>query len=461
MLSILITGAFGTVMAASLRSEPFVRPREGFVIVSLGWIFAALFGALPFFFYGIENTNFIDCLFETMSGFTTTGSSILTNIEVLPKGILLWRSLTHWLGGMGIIVLAVAILPMLGLNSSKLFKAEISGPTKDKISPRVKDTAKILWYIYFGMTLILTILLMIGGMDLFNALCHTFGTVGTGGFSTLNDSVAGFKSAYIEIVIMIFMYLSGINFFLHFTLIKGNFLKFFSNSEWRFYTCILLISAVLITVINYYGSVSLPHNHLQDSDLALYKDNIGLCIRHSFFQTISLGTATGFATTDFDLWSNFSKLLLILLMFIGGCAGSTSGGMKQIRVLLAIKFIGSEIKKLAYPRAFFSLKIDRQNYHESVIHNIIAFLILYIFIFFTVTLLLTLRGHDIITSFSASVATISGVGPGLAKVGAVENFAFFDNFSKIVLIFNMLLGRLEIYSVLILLYSIFNPKKIH
>ncbi|MBN2857738.1 MAG: TrkH family potassium uptake protein [Candidatus Delongbacteria bacterium] len=461
LLSILATFTAGAVFTGAFHSDIPLRPREGFVIVSLGWIFAAMFGALPFFFYGIEGGSYVDCVFETMSGFTTTGSSILTDIEILPKGILIWRSLTHWLGGMGIIVLAVAILPVLGLSSAQLFKAEVSGPTKDKISPKIKDTAKILWYIYFGMTFVLTALLMFGGMDFFNALCHTFGTLGTGGFSTLNRSVAGFESTYIEVVIMIFMYLSGINFFLHFSLIKGKFSDFLKNREWRFYTLLIILTGIVITLMNYRQSLHIGNPASADADLLMYKDDIGMCIRHSFFQTISLATATGFATANFDVWSDFAKLLLIVLMFIGGCAGSTSGGIKQIRVMIVLKFIGNEIKKLIYPRGYFSVRIGDKTYDNNVLKNVIAFFILYLLAFTAVTLLLTSQGYDIVTSFSASVATISGVGPGLARVGAIENFAFFNDFSKIILIFNMLLGRLELYSVLILIYSLFNPKRLH
>ncbi len=459
LYSILISLITGSLLFLIFRSDTDFRPREGFVIVSLGWIFAALFGALPFYFYGMSGGSYVDCVFETMSGFTTTGSSILTDIEILPKGLLFWRSFTHWLGGMGIIVLAIAILPMLGLSSTKLYQAEVSGPMKEKLSPKIKDTAKILWYIYFGMTFILTILLMMGGMDLFSALCHTFGTLGTGGFSTLNRSVAGFESLYIEIVIIIFMYLSGINFFLHFSLIRGRFSEFFTNREWRFYTFILIVAGLIIASDLYFsdlsGEILVSHPELSD-----YKNDFGLCLRHSFFQTVSLGTATGFASANFDLWSDFSKLILIILMFIGGCAGSTSGGIKQIRFLLVIKFIFNEIRKLTHPRAFFSVKIGDKTYQDVVIKNVVAFFVIYLLAFGTVTLLLTSQGYDIVTSFSASVATISGVGPGLARVGAVENFAFFNDFSKILLTFNMLLGRLELYSVLILIYSLFNPKKI-
>ena len=445
-LSILTTFTTGALFTVFFNSKRALRPREGFVIVSLGWIFAALFGALPFFFYGTFGNNFTDCFFETMSGFTTTGATVLTDIESLPKGLLFWRSLTHWLGGMGIIMLTIAILPILGLSSSQLYRAEVPGPTKDKISPRIKDTAKILWYIYFGLTILQTALLMIGDMSFYDALCHTFGTLATGGFSTLNSSVAGYNSVYIELIIMIFMYLAGINFSLHFFLIKGRIRDFFTNREWMFYTLILTL-AILIITINIYEKNIYPA--------------FSTCLRYASFQVVSITTTTGFVTADFEVWPYFSKIILIILMFFGGCSGSTGGGMKQIRIMVVLKFAVNELKKLTYPRGYFSLKIGSDLFSEYVIKNILGFFVLFISFFALATILLTFQGYDIVTSFSASIATLGNIGPGLAKVGAIENYAFFDNFSKLILCFNMLLGRLEIYSVLILIYAVFNPKKLH
>jgi len=458
--SILITFIFGSLMYLFLKSEKILRPREGFVVVALGWITATVFGALPFWFWGMSGGNYIDCFFETMSGFTTTGSSILTDIEILPKGLLFWRSFTHWLGGMGIIVLIVAVMPMLGLNSAQLYKAEVAGPTKDKISPKVKDTAKILWYIYLGLTVIMTILLLTAGMDLFDALCHTFGALGTGGLSTYNKSIGHFDSLYVEILIIFFMYVSATNFFLHYSIIKGRFKDFFSDQEWLFFTSLLIISGMAIALNIHF------HNYTQDEIskfpiVTAYSNDFLLCLRHSFFTTVSIASSTGYITANFELWPYFSKLLLILLMFSGGCAGSTSGGIKQIRVMMTIKFVFNEIKKLTYPRASFSVKIAGDVFKDPVIKNALAFVILYISTFGVVTLILTFMGYDFVTSFSASAATLGGVGPGLAKAGAIENFAFFDDFSTLLLSVNMLLGRLEIYPLLILLYSVFNPRKLH
>lgn len=458
--AILISLVTGLLLYFILKSDKPLRPREGFIIVSMGWIFAALFGALPFYLYGMSDGNYIDCLFETMSGFSTTGSSILIDIEALPKGLLFWRSFTHWLGGMGIIVLVVAILPILGLSSTQLYKAEVSGPTKDRISPKIKDTAKILWAIYFGMTVIMTILLMFGGMDLFDALCHTFGALGTGGLSTYNKSIGHFNSLYIEIIVIVFMYLSAINYFLHYSIIKGRFSEFFSNKEVRFYTALLLISGTLIALNMHF------HEYTQEELLKFpvvmqYTQDFWLCLRHSFFTTVSLATSTGYVTANYELWPYFSKLLLMMLIFSGGCAGSTSGGIKQIRIMMVFKYVYNEIKRLIYPRAYFSVKISDDVYKDNVIKNAVAFFILYLSVFALVTLILTFRGYDIVTSFSASACTLGGAGPGLARVGAVENFAFFDDFSTFVLTVNMLLGRLEIYSVVILIYTLFNPKKLH
>ena len=445
-LSIGLTLAVGLSFTLIFHSDKPLRTREGFVIVSLGWISAALFGALPFFFHGLFDGNFIDCVFETMSGFTTTGATVLTNIELVPKGLLFWRSLTHWLGGMGIILLAIIILPVLGLSTTQLFRAEVPGPTKEKISPKIKNTAMILWLIYLGLTILETTLLMFGGMDLYTALCHTFGTLATGGFSTLNASIAGFNSLYIEMVILVFMFLAGTNFVLHFYLIQGRLGDFIRNREWRFYVGIILVSTIFVTVSVYLSGAGY---------------NFWTSLRYASFQVVSITTTTGFVTANFELWPAFTKILLVMLMFAGGCAGSTGGGMKQIRIMIGAKFVIEEIKKLTYPNAVFSLKIGKEKIEEHVLKNVIAFIILFIMMFAFINLFLTFRGYDIVTSFAASIATLSNIGPGLARIGAIENYAFFDNISKVVLTFSMLLGRLELYSVLILLHYLFNPKKTH
>ena len=452
LLSIGITLGAGLIFTFLFHSNQPLKAREAFLVVSLGWLFASCFGALPFYFHGTFG-SYIDCVFEAMSGFTTTGATILTNIEIQPKGLLFWRSLTHWLGGMGIILLTIAILPILGFTSGQLFNAEVPGPTKDRISPKIKDTAKILWIIYSGMTVLETLLLLLGGMSLYESLCHTFGTLATGGFSTLNASIAGYNNLYIEIIIIIFMYLAGINFSLHYYLIKGNFKDFFQNKEWRFYTFILIAAIAIISIDLTFqkqaGTIETPLSFTRFFN----------ALRQSSFQVVSITTTTGFCTADFNLWPSFSKLLLIMLMFFGGCSGSTGGGMKQIRILITFKHAYGEIKKLFNHRTIFSLKIGKDPIHQSVVSNVTAFFFLFVLLFLFTTLFLSMRGYDIITSFSASIATLGNIGPGLAKVGAIENYSFFDPVSKIILIFSMLLGRLEIYSVLILFYSLFHQNK--
>ncbi len=447
----------GSFFFTVFRSHKVIKSKEGFVIVTLGWIFATIFGALPFWIHGSVGP-YIDCVFETMSGLTTTGSTILTNIENLPKGLMFWRSLTHWLGGMGIILLTIAILPILGLSSVQLFKAEVPGPTKDKISPKIKNTAKILWMIYGGMTVVETVLLMFGGMNFYDALCHTFGTLATGGFSTLNSSIAGFNNLYIEIVIIIFMYLAGVNFALHFHLLRGNLRDFFGNREFQFYTGVIFIAIIFITLNIHYHQYSdeFIKNY---PEVESWTGSIGNSLRLASFQVVSIITTTGFCTANFDLWPNFSRLFLVILMFFGGCAGSTGGGMKQIRIMVVVKYLKTEVLKLINPRAFYSIRIGKEVVQNYVVRNIIAFFIIFISFFVIISLFLTFMGYDIVTSFTASIAALGNIGPGLARVGAIENFAFFDPISKLVLVFAMLLGRLELYSVLILIYFlIFNKR---
>ena len=446
IVSLMTTLAFGISFVLAFHSEKRIMASEGFVIVSLGWILASLFGALPFY---LSNSLdfFIDCVFESASGFTTTGASVLNNIESVPKGILFWRSMTHWIGGMGIVLLTIAVLPMLGISPGQLYNAEVPGPIKSRLKPKIKDTAKVLWLIYSGMTLVQTLLLMLGGMDLYDSLCHTFGTLATGGFSTLNSSVAGFHSTYIEVIIIIFMYLAGINFTLHFYLVNGKFKNFFRDSEWKFYTSILGITTILVSLNLYF------------SDIIRYGNSYLTSLRDAAFQVVSICTTTGFSTADFNIWPSFSTLVLVTLMFFGGSAGSTGGGVKQIRILIMSKHLSHELKRLVHPRAVFSLKVDSEVIEDRVLRNVMAFFVLFIFFFAAITLFLAFMGYDIVTSFSASIASLGNIGPGLARVGAIENYSFFDPYSKVVLIFAMLLGRLEIFSVLILLYSISARKR--
>ncbi len=453
LYSIGITLLSGVFFSLAFKSTDPIKPREAFLVVVLGWVFASIYGALPFYFDGSAG-SFINCVFESMSGFSTTGATILTDIDIVPKGILFWRSMTHWLGGMGIVLLTIAILPMLGVSSGQLYNAEVPGPTKERISPKIKDTAKILWMIYTGLTVLQTIFLMIGGMTFFDAICHSFGTVATGGFSTTNRSVAGYNSLYIEIVILIFMYLAGISFVLHFKLLTGNIKYFFRDNEWRFYTGVIIISIIFISLYIYItATYSSPVDGVEISG---YRNNFALSLRDAAFTVVSIITTTGFTTANFNVWPPFAGVLLILLSFSGGCAGSTGGGMKQVRIMIILKKVANEIKKLARPKAVLCVRVGKEAVSENIVRSVSAFFILFILLYGLITLFLSFMGYDIITSLSASVATLGNIGPGLGRVGAIENYAFFDPFSKVVLIFAMMLGRLEIYSVLILFYAFFN-----
>ncbi len=450
-LSSLITGALITagtgvfILSFVPGKSDHIRVKEGYVSVTLGWITAALFAATPFYLHGSFG-SYIDCIFEAMSGFTTTGATVLTDIESIPKGLLFWRSMTHWLGGMGIILLTIAILPMLGVSGNQLFRAEIPGPIKTKFLPKLSDTAKYLWMIYFGLSFLQTVLLMIGGLSLFDSLCHTFGTMATGGFSTRNDSVAAFGSIYLEAVIILFMYLAGVNFILYFQLIKGRFRDFIRNKELQFYTAVLFLGTLLVSLAIFFSS------SFAEGTSAGFAG----ALRQGAFQVVSITTTTGFITANYELWPFFARILLIILMFFGASGGSTGGGIKQIRIMILIKAAWKEVLKLLHPNAVYSIRIEKQTIQEKAIQNTAAFFFLYVSLFAVITLFLTGMGYDIVTSFSATVATLSNIGPGLGSVGAVENYAFFDPASKIVLSFSMLAGRLELYSVIIFFYCLFS-----
>jgi len=440
---IVITAFCGLILLWVFKNAPsHIRAREGYVSVTLGWIFAAVFAAIPFHLHGSFG-SFINCFFEAMSGFTTTGASILTDIEIVPHGLLFWRSMTHWLGGMGIILLTIAILPLLGVSGNQLFRAEVPGPIKSRFLPKLSDTAKYLWLIYFGLSFLQTALLMLGGLNLFDALCHTFGTMATGGFSTLNASVAGFNSLYIEAVIILFMYLAGVNFVLYFYILKGNFRGFIKNRELRFYTSVLAVGVLAVSASLFFSGGA----------------DVAGSLRRGAFQVVSITTTTGFVTADFNLWPLFAQLVLVGLMFFGASGGSTGGGMKQIRVMILMKSVWIEVMKLLHPNAVFATRIEKQPVSGQAVQNTMAFFALYVSMFVFTTVFLAAMGYDLTTSFSASVATLSNIGPGLGAVGAVENYAFFDPVSKLVLSLSMLAGRLEVFSVIIFFYCLFNPRR--
>jgi len=412
--------------------------RDGFLLVGLSWIFVGIAGSFPYYLSGAI-PSFSDCFFETVSGFSTTGASILTEIESLPKSILFWRSLTHWLGGMGIIVLTVAILPLLGIGGMQLIKAEAPGPTVDKITPRITETAKYLWLIYLAFTITETFLLMLGGMDLYNALTHTFGTVATGGFSTLNSSVGQFDSAYFDWVITIFMVLAGINFSLHFKLITGNFKGVTKDTELRWYLGIIIIATLAITL-----------------NLFSYKyDSFFDSLRYAAFQVAAFVTTTGFGTDNYEDWPYFAQTVLFLMMMVGGCSGSTGGGLKVVRVVTLLKQAVNEMKYLMHPRSIFTVKVSGHTVKKDIAYAISGFFFLYMLMVLLVTLIVATSGTDLLTSLTAALSTVGNIGPGFGEIGPTENYAHFPAYVKWVLSFAMVVGRLEIYTILVMFTPIF------
>jgi len=432
-LSFVITVLSGLLVMKFVKRENDIRAKEGFAIVSFGWMMMSLFGVLPFLLTGSID-SFVDAFFETASGFTTTGASILNNIEALPKGVLLWRSQIQWIGGMGIIVLSLAILPMLGIGGMQLFKAEVPGPTHDKFTPRVRQTAKILWGVYVLISGIEIVLLKVMGMSLFDAVNHTFTCMATGGFSTKNASIGAYNSAYIDIVTTFFMFLAGINFTLHYRALKGNPLCYFKDKEFLFYFGILGAATLFLTADNYISSY----------------ENIGTALQKSVFQSVSIGTTTGYTTANYLNWSSASQLMLLILMFFGGCAGSTGGGMKIVRVLLLIKSSFAELKKSIHPSAIVTVKFGDRSIPNDIISKVLAFFLLYIGTFAITAIIMSFLGLDIVSSIGAAAACIGNIGPGLGSVGPVCNYAHIPVFGKYVLVFCMILGRLELYTVLVL-----------
>lgn len=406
--------------------------KEGFVTVALSWIVLSIMGALPFLICGAI-TNPVDALFETVSGFTTTGASILTDVEIMPKCILMWRSFTHWIGGMGVLVFLLTFIQGHGTGyNMNLMKAESPGPSVSKLVPTVQSTAKILYLIYIFLTVLEIILLLLGGMPLFDAITTSFGTAGTGGFGIKNDSMGGYSS-YVQIVVTVFMILFGINFNAYFLILCKKFRQGFFMTEVR---CYLGIIAAAILMISW--------------DIRHLFPTIGEVFRHASFQVASIITTTGFATTDFDVWPQVAKTTLVMLMFIGACAGSTGGGIKVSRFVILIKTIQKELHTLLHPRMVKKLKIDNHTLEHEVVRSTNVFMIAYILIFALSVLLLGLNGFDMITNFTGVAATLNNIGPGLELVGPTQNFSIFSNGSKLVLIFDMLAGRLEIFPMLLL-----------
>lgn len=434
LITILLTILIGGIMSKSKSREASISAKEGLVIVALGWVFASIMGALPLHLTGVTN-SYIDAFFEIVSGFTTTGATIFEEIEILPKGILFWRSFTHWIGGMGILVFTLALLPALGIGGFQIFKAEAPGPVAGKIAPKLKDTAKILYIIYVSITLAEVILLSIGGMGLYESFIHTFGTVGTGGFSNRNGSVGDFNSTYIHLVIAFFMIVSGVNFSLYYSFFRGKSLDLFKDEEFRLYIKIIGFATLAIAI---------------DLWLVSYH-NIGYSLRDALFQVGSIITTTGYSTADFDMWPTFSKGILLILMFVGASAGSTGGGVKIIRILVIMKLVKREVGKLHHPRAVIPIKINNKVVSNEMVAKINSFLALYLMIFLFSTLLISLEQVDLLTAGSAVVATLSNIGPGLELVGPTQNFTFFSLPTKLWFSFLMLLGRLELFTIIALI----------
>lgn len=436
-VSFLIVGAvLGIIFFLFGRKPPESRRiygKEGFVIVGLAWILWSLFGALPFYITG-SIPNYIDAFFETVSGFTTTGSSILQDIEALPMGIAFWRSLTHWIGGMGVLVFVMMVTSLDDKNSMPLMRAEMPGPETDKLVPKARYTARILYGMYFALTAVEVILLMVGGMNLYDALLHSFSTAGTGGFSNRNASISFYNSAYIDGVITVFMILFGINFNLYFVLlIKRGWKSVIKNEELQAYLGIVTASIVVITVniLNMYG-------------------NVMYAFRYASFQVASIITTTGFYTADYELWPQLSKVILLSLMFIGACAGSTGGGIKVSRFIILYKSIRQEIKKILHPNAVTVVKMNGKKVGADTLRGINVYLAAYIFILIVSVLIVSIDNFDFATSFSGVLTTLNNVGPGISKLGPVENFHMFSPLSKLVFCFDMLVGRLEIIPYLLM-----------
>ncbi len=408
--------------------------REGMAIVAIGWTAVGIFGALPFYLGNVFNT-FIDAFFESVSGFTTTGASVLINVEAVAEGFLLWRSFIQWLGGMGIIVLSLAVLPFLGVGGMQLYKAEVPTPVPDKLKPRIRDTARILWKVYALISLAEVILLMLGGMGLYDALNHTFTTMPTGGFSTKNTSIAYFDNLYFEIIIIFFMLMAGINFSLHYQMMRGKPLAFWRDSECRFFLGTVLLLVVVVS-FNIYGSVY---------------EKMSQAIRFAAFQVVSIVTTTGYTTADFEKWPAMSQFILLLSMFLGASAGSTGGGVKCLRIMVYFKYCYKELFSLIHPHAITYVKIGGKAVPAEVMRSVLGFLGLYAGLFVLSSTILAGMGVDFMTSLSSIAATIGNIGPGFGMVGPTDNYAQIPYFGKWLLIWCMLLGRLEIYTLIIFL----------
>lgn len=433
LISLVITAAAGELLSLLRPRSDNLRAREGFAVVALGWILVSFFGCLPFRLHGCI-PKLVDAYFETVSGFTTTGATLLTDVEVLPKGLLFWRSFSHWVGGMGVLVLSLALLPKMGARSIHLMRAESPGPAVDKLVPRVGNNAKILYYLYISLTATMLVCLLLTGMNLYDALIHTFGAAGTGGFSNYNASVGAFDSPAAEIIIGVFMALFGVNFSIYYYILRRNWGAVKHNSELWTYLAIMLVSSVVIAV----------------NILPMYGHNFFTSLRYSFFQVSSIMTTTGYATADFDLWPQLSRTLLTALMLVGASAGSTGGGLKVVRMQLLVKSGIREIRHTVHPKSVNTIKMDGRTVSDSVLNGVQSFFFMYILVLIVSVLLISFDGYDLETNLTAVLSALSNIGPGFNLVGPTRNFSIFSDFSTFVLSMDMLIGRLEIFPMLML-----------
>ena len=438
--------ASGVALACAVSGFLSFRPyrdaalltRDGFLVVVLSWLVVTAFGALPYVLSG-SIPRYTDAFFETMSGFTTTGATLLTDLESLPRSVLFWRSLTQWLGGMGIVVLTVAILPRLGIGGLKLMRSEAPGPTLEKLTPRVAGTAKILWLVYLGLTALETSLLLAAGLPLFDALTHTFSTIATGGFSPRTASVGAYDSPFVEVVVTVFMLLSAVNFSLYFQIYRGRPAKLLGNLELRTFIFIYVLAAALVT-LSVTGTVY---------------ESLGRGLRFGAFQAASLLTGTGFTSANYDAWPTLARAVLLVVMFVGGCAGSTAGGIKVIRVVTLFRQALNELRYLVHPQGVFTLRIGDRRVKKDILYPVAMFFFLYIGLVLVTTVVVAGASRDLTTAFTTGLATVGNVGPGFGAIGPTQNYAFYPDPVKWWLSFAMLTGRLEVYSVLVLLTPTF------
>jgi trk system potassium uptake protein TrkH len=474
--SIILCFLIGTLIVRLFQDGRHLQGvKEGYAIVAIGWIWLTLWTCLPLCFYfahqpgeGVYHLlqSFTDAYFEIMSGFTTTGATVLSDIEVVPRSLLFLRALAHWLGGMGIITLAIAIFPSMGITAYQMFRGEVPGAAPEKLRPRLAQTASVLWTVYVLFTAAETLLLLLGGMNLFDAVCHAFATMATGGFSTKNASIAAYDSDFIHWVIVLFMYLAGVNFLLHFRALRGDTRALYRNREFVFYTGVILVAVILVTGILYFSQLAPKdiavesyrvkpmtaeefdaHYDEQVEELGSFYSTF----RTATFQVVSIVTTTGFVTADFDMWPDFVRFLMVFLMFFGGCLGSTGGGIKMIRVVVVFKVAWNQIRRMTQPRLVAPVKVGSQVVDDDALINIVSYFILFTGLFILIGFLMTLFIPDLTTAVASSIATLGNIGPGLSGVGAIENYGWIPLPAKWLLVMSMLLGRLEIFTVLIIL----------